>query len=116
MGALTRRGFLKQAAAGAAALAAPAILPSGVLARPGNPGANDRIVIGGIGIGVMGGSLMRAFAAFDDVRVAAVLHQYEYDDADNMTLMERTGPGGFTRTYGHNNANEVTSMTQGGIV
>ena len=45
----------------------------------------------------------------------AVLHQYEYDDADNMTLMERTGPGGFTRTYGHNNANELTSMTQGGV-
>ena len=72
MGGLTRRGFFKQSAAAAAGVAAPAIVPSNVLARPGNPGANDRIVIGGIGIGVMGSSLMRAFSGFDDVRVAAV--------------------------------------------
>ncbi len=65
----TRRSFLK---ASIAAAAAPMIVPSGVLARPGNPGANDRIVLAGIGVGVMGSSHMRAFSGFDDVRIAAV--------------------------------------------
>ncbi len=47
---LSRRGFL----ASAAAVAAPMIIPSGVLAAPGRPGANDRIVTGHIGVGGMG--------------------------------------------------------------
>lgn len=49
-GKLTRRGFL----AASAAATAPMILPSGVLAAPGRPGANDRIVTGHIGVGGMG--------------------------------------------------------------
>ena len=69
----TRRSFLKHSVAGAAtAAAAPMILPSGVLASAGAPGANDRIVLGGIGIGVMGSSHMRAFSGYEDVRIAAV--------------------------------------------
>ncbi|MFP4173285.1 MAG: Gfo/Idh/MocA family protein [Candidatus Hydrogenedentota bacterium] len=69
---LTRRSFLKRINAGAMTAAAPLILPSGVLATPGNAGANDRIVLGGIGMGVMGGNLRRAFSRLDDVRIAAV--------------------------------------------
>ncbi len=69
----TRRSFLKKSVAGAlGASAAPMVLRSGVLASAGNPGANDRIVIGGIGIGVMGRSHMRSFAGYEDVRIAAV--------------------------------------------
>jgi predicted dehydrogenase len=69
----TRRSFLKHSVAGAvSAAAAPMILPSGVLARAGSPGANDRIIIGGIGIGVMGRGHMRSFSSYDDVRIAAV--------------------------------------------
>ncbi len=52
---LSRRSFLK---AGAAAVA-PLVLPSGVLARPGQPGANDKIVLGFIGVGGWGTGLMR---------------------------------------------------------
>ncbi|MBN2311524.1 MAG: Gfo/Idh/MocA family oxidoreductase [Candidatus Hydrogenedentes bacterium] len=53
--AISRRGFLARSAATAAAAAAgPLILPSGVLAAPGRPGANDRIVTGHIGVGGMG--------------------------------------------------------------
>ena len=41
-------------AATAAVFGIPTIIPSGVLAMPGRPGANDRIVYGHIGIGGMG--------------------------------------------------------------
>ncbi len=45
----SRRQFLKRAAATAAVF--PAIIPSHVLGAPGRPGANDRIVVGFIGVG-----------------------------------------------------------------
>lgn len=48
---LSRRSFLTTTMAAAAA---PLILPSGVLAMNGRPGANDRIVTGHIGVGGMG--------------------------------------------------------------
>jgi predicted dehydrogenase len=48
---ITRREFVGKAAA---AFALPTIIPSGVLAAPGRPGANDRIVIANIGVGGMG--------------------------------------------------------------
>lgn len=44
---MKRREFLSKAAA----MQAPLIVPSGVLAAPGQPGANDRIRIGFIGVG-----------------------------------------------------------------
>lgn len=71
---LTRRQVLTQtSAAGLTGLAAPYFIPSGVLARGGRPGANDRVVIAGIGIKRMGGALIReGFARFQDVQVAAV--------------------------------------------
>lgn len=48
---LSRRDFLKATATG---IALPYIIPSGVLAARGRPGANDRIAIGHIGVGGMG--------------------------------------------------------------
>ncbi len=51
----SRRTFLKTAAAG---VAAPMILPSGVLAAQGKPGANDRINFGLIGAGRRGRQVM----------------------------------------------------------
>ena len=47
---ISRRVFL----GATAAAVAPMVLPQGVLAAPGRPGANDRIVIGQIGTGGMG--------------------------------------------------------------
>ncbi len=56
---MNRRGFLKQSAAAAgAAVAMPYYIPSGVLAKPGEPGANERVVIGFIGSGGRGQLLM----------------------------------------------------------
>ena len=48
---ITRRGFLKGAATVGTAAAIPYLVPSGVLAAPGRPVANDRIGIGIIGCG-----------------------------------------------------------------
>src|SRR4051794_5964597 len=55
-GNVSRREFLTRAAA---TIALPTILPSGVLAAPGQPGANDRLVIGYIGVGGMGSGHVR---------------------------------------------------------
>ncbi len=55
MGSISRRHLLKCAAAGAAgAMAAPYLIPSGVLAADGKPGANERVGVGAIGIGKRG--------------------------------------------------------------
>ena len=49
---IKRRDFL---AGATAAFAMPYIIPSRVLAAAGRPGANDRITLGFIGVGGMGG-------------------------------------------------------------
>jgi len=52
---VSRRRFL----AASAGVVAPMILPSGVLAARGRPGANDRLVTGHIGVGGMGNGHLR---------------------------------------------------------
>lgn len=63
----SRRDFLRRSAmGGAAAVAAPYLIPNGVLAADGQPGANDRIGVAGVGIGRQGtGILTRAVRAVD---------------------------------------------------
>src|SRR5579872_2801186 len=52
---VSRRKFLQtSAAAGAAGVAFPTIIPNHVLAAPGRQGANDRITLGFIGVGGRG--------------------------------------------------------------
>jgi len=59
-GKLSRRSFLKRSAAAAAAgVVAPYIIPSGVLGAPGRPGANDVVNIGVVGTGNRGRQLMK---------------------------------------------------------
>ncbi len=53
---ISRRRFLSRSAATGIAL--PYLVPSGVLAAPGRPGANDRVVIGFIGTGGRARQLM----------------------------------------------------------
>jgi predicted dehydrogenase len=54
---VSRRRFLRNSAAGtAAAISFPYIVPNAVLAQRGRPGANDRIVVGSIGVGGRGGN------------------------------------------------------------
>lgn len=66
---INRRTFIKTASA---ASIAPMILPSGVLAQNGRPGANDKLVIGQIATGGQGRAHANFLAGRDDVQVAAV--------------------------------------------
>ncbi len=66
---VTRRRFLQTAAAAAAA---PLFVPRSALAGPGRPGANDRINIGCIGVGIMGGGHLRRHLGRSDTQVVAV--------------------------------------------
>jgi predicted dehydrogenase len=68
---LHRREFLTTAAA----IACPYVIPSGVLAWNGRPGANDRLTLGHIGVGGMGGThlqISRDFRKAGIVNVAAI--------------------------------------------
>ena len=65
----TRREFLRTAAA---AVAAPYVLTSTALGAAGQPAASERIVMGGIGIGNMGGGDQGAFLGRGDVQYVAV--------------------------------------------
>ncbi len=65
----SRRDFLKQ---GAAVVAMPYLIPSGVLAIDGQPGANDRIGVAGIGIGRQGTGVLASALGLPECRFVAV--------------------------------------------
>ena len=69
----SRRSFLKQTAAlTGAAIGFPYIIPASALGADGHTAPSNRIVIGCIGVGSMGGANMRNFLRFDDVRIVGV--------------------------------------------
>ncbi len=69
---VSRRKFLGAGAALTAAVAAPYVIPSGVLAAPGRPGANDRIRVGAIGVGRQGHDMLRVISKNKDAQIVAV--------------------------------------------
>ncbi|MGB2824006.1 MAG: twin-arginine translocation signal domain-containing protein, partial [Phycisphaerae bacterium] len=70
---LSRRGFLKRAAAAAGAAAAPYVLPSDALGSPGRAPAGERITMGFIGVGSHGvGMNLRSFLPQKDAQAVAV--------------------------------------------
>lgn len=69
---LSRRNFIQRSALFAAGAALPQILPSGVLAAAGRPGANDRIGIGFIGIGRQASGLLQHLLQLTGARFVAV--------------------------------------------
>lgn len=74
----------KTVTAGVAGILSPYIFPTAVTSRPGRTLSNDRIVLGAIGVGNRGGSLLNTFNNFEDVDIAAVA------DAD-MNRARETG-------------------------
>ena len=64
-----RRDFLRIIGGGSVF---PSILPSSALGRAGSVAPSDRIVMGMIGVGGMGGGHVRGFLQHADVRVAAI--------------------------------------------
>ncbi len=71
-GRVSRRQLLRGGAALAAGVAAPWLIPSGVLAAAGKPGANDRIGIGGIGLGRQGSGVFRGVLASKGTQAVAI--------------------------------------------
>ena len=70
---ISRRQFLKGATVAAAGVAGfPYFVPSSALGRAGNVAASNRIVMGCIGVGGMGGGNMRGFLGKKEVQVVAV--------------------------------------------
>ena len=89
-----RRTFLKTAGSAAAIgpIAAPYVIPSGVLASADKPGANDRLTIGHIGVGGKGSSHMRQIVGFmkkGEVNIAAVC---DVDDKRLTNASRTAGP------------------------
>lgn len=74
-GNISRRALLKKGAAASAALAAPYIVPSGVLAAPGRAGANDRVILGFIGTGGRARQLMDHVPT-DGAKIVAICDCY----------------------------------------
>jgi len=68
---MNRRNFLKTSLTAAAAISLPNVVPSSVF------GANDKVVMGCIGLGIQGRGNMRAFCGNSDVRVVAVCDVHE---------------------------------------
>ncbi len=69
----SRRDFIKTTiTAGKAGFIAPSVIPSSVIAASGRTGANDKIVLGGIGVGIRGGGLLNIFSRFEEVTITAV--------------------------------------------
>ncbi len=89
-----RRRFLTRTAAVAASSAAPIIIPANVLAAPGRPGANDRVVIGFIGTGGRARQLMDHMPAAG--KIVAICDCYKQRYIETLRLKKKNW-----RTYQH---------------
>src|SRR5438093_445208 len=69
---LTRRSFLKSAVQVGAALVAPQVVPSSVLALDGTVSPSERTLLGAIGIGNRGSYVLSCFLHYPDVQFVAV--------------------------------------------
>ncbi len=69
---VTRRGFLKTAAAATGIVAAPCVIPASALGKDGAVAPGNRITLGSIGIGMMGRGHVRYFSYYPEVQVVAV--------------------------------------------
>jgi len=69
---LSRRSFLKNATILGTGVSAPYLIPTGVLAAEGRPGANDRINVGLIGCGHQSQRIVPSFLVHEDMQMVAV--------------------------------------------
>ena len=88
-----RRSFLKTSAAalGTAAISFPDIIPARVFAAPGRPGANERINIGHIGIGGMGGNHLDYMVAQMERQVVNVVAVCDVDEKRLARAAKKAG-------------------------
>lgn len=87
----SRREFLKQGRAVAAAgLAAPYFVPASVFAAPGRPGANDRVIIGSIGVGGRARQLIDHMP--EDGKIVAISDVYLHQAHETNRLKKADWP------------------------
>ena len=89
-GSLSRRSFLRLSTG---VMAAPWLVPSQALAWPGRPGPNERLVVGHIGIGGMGGVDLANMLTISQQGRAHVAAVCDVDDDRLEAALKRTGPG-----------------------
>ena len=78
---ITRRTFLKKAAAANIAVAAfPYIVPSSALGKAGTTAPSNRITLGHIGVGGRGTTLLKQFLGLKDAQSIAVCDVKRQDD------------------------------------
>jgi len=93
-GKTTRRHFLQAGATvlGATAFGFPALVPARALAAPGRTGANERLILGHMGVGGMGGFHLDRMVAFSErgrVGIAAVC---DVDERRLAAAAQKAGP------------------------
>ncbi len=89
--AISRRSFLKSSIACAGAASFPAIIPNHVFGQNGNPGANERLVIGMIGVGNIGTHHIRNFGR--SCAIAAIADVYQPRARERAQGLEGEGHG-----------------------
>ena len=87
---LKRRQFLATAGA---TIAAPYLVPSGVLATQDKPGANERLVVASIGVGGMGRGHLGRLLEFQKRGVTRVAAVCDVDDKRLTDAVKQAGPG-----------------------
>lgn len=109
---LSRRGFLRGAAAATAGLAIPSIIPGSALGLGGTVAPSNRIVMGCIGTGGRGSGNMRSFLRFPQIQVVAVCdvdskHRLDAKNAVNEYYAEQKSSGGYKGCSDHNDFREI---------
>src|ERR1035437_7625846 len=69
---LTRRGFLKRAAAATGAIAVPCLIPGSALGLNGAVPPSERIILGGMGVGGRGTGVLNWMLPEKDVQFVAI--------------------------------------------
>ncbi|HOY58469.1 MAG TPA: Gfo/Idh/MocA family oxidoreductase [Verrucomicrobiota bacterium] len=117
----TRRQFLKIAATGGVALAAPSVIPASILGRAGQVPPSERIAMGFIGLGgqgtghLLGGAwtyVPGGYAARTDVQVLAVCdvrreRREQAQERCNQMYAQRSGQAAYDGVRAYNDFREV---------
>src|SRR3990172_11922368 len=88
---LRRREFFTAAGA---ALGVPYLVPSGVLAAQGKPGASQRLTVASIGVGGMGLGHLGQLLKFQELGMTNVAAVCDVDDVRLANAVKEAGPGG----------------------
>ncbi len=90
MRTMKRRDFL---AASVPAVTLPVMIPEGVLASNGKPGANSRFTMGHIGVGGMGSHHLQNMLSFKTMRIAEPVAVCDVDEKRLAAAAARAGAG-----------------------